>query len=92
MRVIEYQVTGLMIVYSNVYSGANQRKHPSFASLVFVRGIHLGAVNSPHKGPVARKRFPFDDVIMYPLVNEVIIGSHNVLSPVWRQVITGTNT
>ena len=22
-------------------------------------------VNSPHKGPVARKMFPFDDVIMY---------------------------
>ena len=28
------------IVYSSVYSGADQRKHQSSASLVFVRGIH----------------------------------------------------
>ena len=32
--------------------------------LVFVRGIHQSPVNSPHKRPVARKKFPFDDVIM----------------------------
>ena len=30
----------------------------------FVRGIHRGPVNSPHKWPVTRKMFPFDDVIM----------------------------
>ena len=28
------------------------------------RGIHRWPVNSPHKGPVTRKMFPFDDVIM----------------------------
>ena len=28
------------------------------------RGIHRGPVNSPHKWPVTRKMFPFDDVIM----------------------------
>ena len=33
-------------------------------SLAFVRGIHRGPVNSPHKWPVTRKMFPFDDVIM----------------------------
>ena len=33
--------------------------------LFFVRGIHRGPVNSPHKWPVTRKMFPFDDVIMY---------------------------
>ena len=27
-------------------------------------GISPGPVNSPHKGPVTRKMFPFDDVIM----------------------------
>ena len=27
-------------------------------------GIHRGPVNSPHKWPVTRKMFPFDDVIM----------------------------
>ena len=30
----------------------------------FVRGIHRSPVNSPHKWPVTRKMFPFDDVIM----------------------------
>ena len=28
-------------------------------------GNSPGPVNSPHKGPVTRKMFPFDDVIMY---------------------------
>ena len=58
------QITSFTTVYSTVYSGANQRKHQSSASLAFVWGIHRGPVNSPHKGPVTRKMFPFDDVIM----------------------------
>ena len=40
------------------------RKHQSSASLAFVREIHRGPVNFPHKWPVTRKMFPFDDVIM----------------------------
>ena len=44
--------------------GCRSRKHQSFASLDVVRGIHRGPVNSPHKWPVTRKMFPFDDVIM----------------------------
>ena len=50
--------------YSTVYSGADQRKHQSSVSLAFVLGIHRWPVNSPHKSPVTRKRFPFGDVIM----------------------------
>ena len=64
MSTIASQVTSLTIVYSTVYSGADQIKHQSSASLAFVRGIHRGPVNSPHKGPVTRNMFPFDDVIM----------------------------
>ena len=64
MTRIASQITSLTVVYSIVYSGADQRKHQSSASLAFVRGIHRGPVNSPHKGPVTRKMFPFDDVIM----------------------------
>ena len=37
---IASQITSLTIVYSAVYSGADQRKHQSSASLAFVRGIH----------------------------------------------------
>ena len=58
------QITSLTIVYPTVYSAADQRKHQNSASLAFVRGIHRSPVNSPHKWPVTRKMFPFDDVIM----------------------------
>ena len=64
MSAIASQIASLTIDYSIVYSDADQRKHQSSASLVFVRGIHRGPVNSPHKWPVTRKMFPFDDVIM----------------------------
>ena len=64
MGTMAYQITSLTIVYSTGYSGADQRKHQSPASLAFVRGIHRGPVNSPHNRPVTRKMFPYDDVIM----------------------------
>ena len=50
------QITSLMIFYSTVDSGADQRKHQGSGD--------RWPVNSPHKGPVTRKMFPFDDVIM----------------------------
>ena len=56
--------TSLTIVYSTVYSDADQRKYQSSASLAFVRGIHRRPVNSPHTWPVTRKMLPFDDAIM----------------------------
>ena len=65
MGAIASQITGLMIVYSIIYSDADQRKRQSSTSLAFVQGIHRWPVNSPHKWPVTRKMFPFDDVIMY---------------------------
>ena len=64
MGAMASQITSLTTVYSTVYSDAVQRKHQSSAPLAFVRGIHRGPVNSPHKWPVTRKMFPFDDVIM----------------------------
>ena len=64
MGSIASQITSITILYSSVYSGAAQRKHQSSASLVFVWGIHRRPVNSPHKEPVTRKMFPFDNIIM----------------------------
>ena len=71
MGAIAPQITSLTIVYSAVYSDADQRKHQSSAPLAFVRGIPRGSVNSPHKWPVTRKMF--DDVIM----NNDDLTSHN---------------
>ena len=64
MSVMASQITSLMIDYSTVYTGADQRKHQSSASLAFVRGIHRWPVNSPHTWPVTRKMFPFVGVVM----------------------------
>ena len=83
MNAIASQITSLTIVYSIVYSDADQRKHQSSASLAFVRGIHRGPVNSPHKWPVTRKMFPFDDVIMISFFLQLPrIGVNAVPGPV----------
>ena len=71
MGAIASQITSLTIVYLTVYSGADQSKYQSSASLAFVWGIHRGPVNSPHKWPVTRKMFPFDDVIMVNVTQTV---------------------
>ena len=76
MTMLASQITSLTVVYSIVYSGVNQRKHQSSASLVFVREIHRGPVNFPHKWPVTRKMLPFDDVIMWCLGSCAIYDIH----------------
>ena len=53
MGVMASHITSLTIVYSTAYSGADQRKHQSSASLAYA-----------HKWPVKRKMFSFDDIIM----------------------------
>ena len=91
MGAIASQITSLTIVYSIVYSDADQRKHQSSASLAFVWGIQREPVNSPHKWPLTRKMFPFEDVIMvetwwciYASLNQTTNGLGNNLSHVWR--------
>ena len=39
-------ITSLALVYSSVYSGADQREHQNSASLAFVQEIHRWPVNS----------------------------------------------
>ena len=59
MSTMASQITGVLIVYSTGSSGVDQRKHQTSASLAFVREIHRWPMNSPYKGLVARKMFPF---------------------------------
>ena len=74
MSVMASQITCFTNVYSTVCSGTDQRKHQNSTSLASARGIHRWPVNSPHIGPVTRKLFRFDDVIMtlleYLLANQ----------------------
>ena len=69
MGAIASEITGLPIVYSTVYSGADERKHQSSVSLAFVREIHRWPVNSTHKGPATQIMFPFHHVIMPYQIN-----------------------
>ena len=49
-------------------------------------GIHRSLVNSPHKWPVTRKMFPFDDVIMAAVgvfIVDVYQECHNVMFHMW---------
>ena len=83
---IASQITSLTIVYSTVYSDADQRKHNSSASLAFVRWIHRGPVNSPHKWPVTRTMFPFDDVIMICYAMGLVNNTGNSGGKMWKHM------
>ena len=52
------------IIYSTVCSAVDQRKQQSSASPAITREIHRWPVSSSHKGPVARRLLPFNDVII----------------------------
>ena len=77
MSTMASQSTSLTIVHITVYLVADQRKHQSTASLAFVRGIHQWLMNSPHKGPVTRKMFPLDDVIMEHACSQVSLQTNH---------------
>ena len=57
MNAIASQITSLMIVYSIVYSDADQSKHQSSASLAFVWGIHRDRWIPRTKGQLRGKCF-----------------------------------
>ena len=79
MSTMASQITSLTIIYSTFYSGADQRKLQSSASLAFERGIHR---YSPHKGPVTWKMFLFDDVIMlFAIIIYTYVSLHKLFSP-----------
>ena len=84
------KITSLTIVYSTFYSGVDQRKHRISASLAFVWGIHRWPVNSPHKWPVTRKMFPFDDVIMVEYAN-LMRRRSVMISPTYPLYVAGRN-
>ena len=74
MRAMAPQITSVSIVCSTVYSDAYQIKYQSSASLAIVSGIHRWLVNCPHKGPVTRKKFSFDDVIVRDRVMHICVS------------------
>ena len=77
--------TIVSVVCSTVWSVA--KKHQSFTSLASVRGIHWSPADSPHKGPVTRKMFPFDDVTM--VCSVIVITALVVPCNMGYRVISG---
>ena len=57
MTTMASQITSLTVVYSTVYSDADQRKHQSSASLAFVWGIHRDRWIPRTKGQLCGKCF-----------------------------------
>ena len=57
MTTMASQITSLTIVYSTVYSDADQGKHQRSASLAFVRGIHRDRWIPRTKGQLRGKCF-----------------------------------
>ena len=90
MTTMASQITNLMVVYSTVYSDADQRKHQSSALLAFVWGFHRDRRIHHTKGQLRGKMFPFDDVIMPILasswagVDTLTFRKNRSLSTNWR--------
>ena len=77
MSTIASQITSLTIVYSTNYSGADQSKHQSSASLAFVWGIHRDRWIPRTKGQLRGKCF-------HLMTSSCSI--YNVLQP-WRRYL-----
>ena len=83
MTTMPSQITSLTVVYSAVYSDADQRKHQSSVSLAFVWGIHRDRWIPRTKGQLRGKYFHLMtsscrwpnlisqtfDIVLYPLRN-----------------------
>ena len=61
MSMMASKITSLTIIYATVYSGADEKK----TSTLRVTGLSPVTGQFPAQGPVTRKMFPFDDVIMH---------------------------
>ena len=65
MTTMASQITSLTVVHSiNRLFRRRSKKTSKLRVTGLCIGNSPGLVNSPHKGPVTRKMFPFDDVIM----------------------------
>ena len=80
MSTIASQITGVSIVYSTVFSGADQRKHPNSASLASVRRIHRWPVIPHTKGQQRGKCFDLMTSSLFLLPIGFMIHIHALVS------------
>ena len=65
MSAMTSQLASLTIVYSSIYSRRRSKKTPKHRVTGLCAENSQWPVNSPHKEPLTRKMFLFDDVIMW---------------------------
>ena len=65
MSTMASQISSVLFVCSTICSCADQGKHQSSLATDLCKGNPPSPANSPHKGPVTRKMFPFDDIIIF---------------------------
>ena len=80
MTTMASQITSLTVVYSTVYSDADQRNHQSSASLAFVWGIHRDRWIPRTKGQLRGKCFHLMTsswfMIIYIYISSALYYSH----------------
>ena len=64
MFAMAFQITGVLMVCSTAFQVQIKENTKAQRHWPLWGAIHRWPVNSPHKGPVTRKMFPIDDVIM----------------------------
>ena len=64
MSIMMSQITCNWTAWSTFCSAKKQDNMKAWHYWPFVRGIHQSLVDSPHKGPVMQKAFPYDDIIL----------------------------
>ena len=83
MSTMASQITSLTVVYSTMYLRRRSNKTSKFRVTSLCEGNSQVTGEFPaHKGPVARKMFPFDDASWYPVVAQDL-ASHLE----WHQLI-----
>ena len=88
MSAMASHITGVSIVYWTVFQAQIKENIKSFASLIFVRGIHRWSVNSPQNGLVTQKMFPFDNVIMNSTLEQLMAWCRQVTKPLLEPMLT----
>ena len=77
MSAMSSQITSLTIIYSTLFfSGSDQTKRQSIASLAFVMGKSPVAGEFPAQRASNAKMFPFDDVIIKSLFLYSVYAVH----------------
>ena len=64
MSAMASQITGISIIFSTFFQAQIKENIKVLAVTGFCEGTSPVTGGFPHKGPLTRKMFPFDDVIM----------------------------